>query len=155
MILKTVFLRSHEVATLVLSDSDIPRPGGGGGGGVNVQFDGHTGVTSRHKHVLAGIVATNYWWGSVARNTDCESVGVTMTQIYAVKIRRLGSDRGSQYHGVKVNSQFADICIVLAVSVGAGVRVRGGGVGAYCAIGRVGGGCSSAGQREDTTDSEG
>ena len=70
MILETVLLRSHETATLVLSDSDVPFPGGGGGGDVDVQGDRHTGVTGGHPHVLAGIVATNYWWGSVTRNTD-------------------------------------------------------------------------------------
>merc|ERR1711997_610054 len=45
VVLETVLLWSHEVATLVLSDSDVPGPGGGGGGGVDVQRDGHTGVT--------------------------------------------------------------------------------------------------------------
>ena len=45
MILETVLLRSHEVATLVLSHSDVPGPTGGGGGGVDVDVDGHTGVT--------------------------------------------------------------------------------------------------------------
>ena len=40
MILETVLLRSHEVATLVLCDSDVPGPGGGGGGGVDVYIDG-------------------------------------------------------------------------------------------------------------------
>ena len=78
-----------------------------------------------------------------------------MTHIYAVEISSLCSDRWSKYHGVKVNSQFADILVVLTVRVDAGVRVGGGGVGAYCGIGRVGGGCCSTGQREDTADSEG
>ena len=70
VVLKTILLWSHEVATLVLSDSDVPFPGGGGGGGVDVQRDGHTGVTGRYPHVLASVVATNCWWRSVARNTD-------------------------------------------------------------------------------------
>ena len=42
VILETVLLRSHEVATLVLSDSDVPGPGGGGGGGVNIYIDRRT-----------------------------------------------------------------------------------------------------------------
>ena len=78
-----------------------------------------------------------------------------MTHIYAVEISSLCSDRWSKYHGVKVNSQFADIIAVLTVRVDAGVRVGGGGVGAYCGIGRVGAGSSSAYEREYTADSEG
>ena len=70
MILETILLWSHEVPTLVLSHSDGPGPGGGGGGGVDVDVDGHTVVTGGHPHVLAGVVATDYWWGTVARNTD-------------------------------------------------------------------------------------
>ena len=77
-----------------------------------------------------------------------------MTHIYAIQISSLCSDRWSKYHGVKVNSQFADILVVLTVRVDAGVRVGGGGVGAYCGIGRVSAGFSSAYEREDTADSE-
>ena len=84
----------------------------------------------------------------------CEGVGVTMTHIYTVQISTLCSGRRSKYHSVKVNSQFADILVVLTVRVDAGVRVGGGGVGAYCGIGRVGAGFSSAYEREDTADSE-
>ena len=51
--------------------------------------------------------------------------------------------------------QFADILGALAVSVGAGVRVGGGGEGVDGGVGRVGGGCVSADQREDAADSEG
>ena len=64
MILETVLLRSHEVATLVLCDSDVPGPGGGGGGGVDVDVDGDTGGTGRHPHVLPGVVATDGGRGS-------------------------------------------------------------------------------------------
>ena len=70
MILETVLLRSHEVPTLVLSDFDVPLPGGGRGGGVDVQGDGHTGVTGRHPHVLAGIVTTNNRRGAKPGTTD-------------------------------------------------------------------------------------
>ena len=59
MILETVPLRSHEVATLVLSDSDVPRPGGGGRVGVDVEGERDAGVTGGHPHVLAGVVATD------------------------------------------------------------------------------------------------
>ena len=82
----------------------------------------------------------------------------------------------SNFHGLEVNStiirifiysfslitisfvflpQFADIVIVLAVAVGAGVRVRvgGGGEGVYNGVGAIGGGCSTAGEREDAADS--
>ncbi len=69
MILETVLLRGHEVATLVLSDTDVPGPGGGGGGGVDVDGDGHTGVTGGHPHVLASVVATDDWWGGEPRNS--------------------------------------------------------------------------------------
>ena len=70
VILKTALLRSHEVAALVLSHLDVPRPGGGGGGGVDVQGEGHTGVTGWNPHVLASVVATDYrWWGEPG-NTD-------------------------------------------------------------------------------------
>ena len=70
MILETVLFWSYEVATLVLSDFDVPGPGGGGGGGVDVHIDGHTGVTGGHPHVLAGVVATNYGWGVIPGHTD-------------------------------------------------------------------------------------
>ena len=82
MILETVLLRSHEVATLVLSDNNVPGPGGGGGGSVDVQRDGHTGVTGGNPHVLASVVATNYWWGSVARNTDFKYYRYYLCNIY-------------------------------------------------------------------------
>ena len=72
MVLETVLRRSHEVSALVLRHLDVPGPGGGGGGGVDVDVDGHTVVTGGHPHVLAGIVATDYWWGSITRNTDYE-----------------------------------------------------------------------------------
>ena len=72
MILETVLFRSHEVATLELSDSDVPFPGGGGGGSVDVQRDGHTGVTGRHPHVLPSVVATNNRRGAKPGSTDYE-----------------------------------------------------------------------------------
>ena len=72
MVLETVLLRSHEVATLVLSHPDVPLPGGGGGGGVDVQVDGHTGGTGRHPHVLPSVVATDDWGSGEARSTDYE-----------------------------------------------------------------------------------
>ena len=70
MILETVVLRSNEVATLVLTDFDVPGPGGGGGGGVDVQLDLHTGVTGGHPHVLPGVVATDDRWGGKPRSGD-------------------------------------------------------------------------------------
>ena len=70
MILETVLLRSHEVATLELSDNNVPGPGGGGGGSVDVQRDGHTGVTGGHPHVLSSVVATDDWWSVEPRHTD-------------------------------------------------------------------------------------
>ena len=72
MILQTVLLGYDEVVipTLVLSHLDVPGPGGGGGGGVDVDVDGDTGGTGRHPHVLAGVVATDDWRSSEARNTD-------------------------------------------------------------------------------------
>ena len=70
MILQAVLLWSPEVATLVLSDSDVPLPGGGGGGGVDVQVDGHTGVAGGHPHVLSGVVAADCRRGGGPRNTD-------------------------------------------------------------------------------------
>ena len=73
MILETILLRSHEVATLVLSHSDGPGPGGGGGGGVDVDVDGHTVVTGGHPHVLASVVATDYRRRSEPGNSDCEN----------------------------------------------------------------------------------
>ena len=74
VILETVLLRSHEVAALVLSDSDVPGPGGGGGGGVDVQADGDTGLTGGDKHVLPGVVATDDGWWVETRNPDFEYV---------------------------------------------------------------------------------
>ena len=73
MILETGLFRSHEVATLVLSDSNVPGPGGGGGGGVDIQRDRHTGVTGGHPHVLPSVVATDNWWGSEPRNSNLEN----------------------------------------------------------------------------------
>ena len=70
MILETVLFWSSLVATLVLSHLDVPGPGGGGGGGVDVNVDGDAGGTGRHPHVLAGVVATDDWRSSEARNTD-------------------------------------------------------------------------------------
>ena len=70
MILQTVLLRSDEAPTLVLSDSDVPRPGGRGGVGVDVQGEADTGVTGGHPHVLASVVATDDRWGGVSRDTD-------------------------------------------------------------------------------------
>ena len=70
VILETVLFRSPEVATLVLSDLDVPGPGGGGGGGVDVDVDGDTGGTGGHPHVLTSVVATDDWRSSEARHTD-------------------------------------------------------------------------------------
>ena len=72
MILETILLGSPEVATLVLSHLDVPGPGGGGGGGVDINVDCDAGVTGRHPHVLASVVATDNWWGGVSRDTDYE-----------------------------------------------------------------------------------
>ena len=72
MILQAVFLWYDEVviATLILSDSDVPGPSGGGGGGVDVDGDGHAGGTCGHPHVLPSVVATDDWWGIIPRHTD-------------------------------------------------------------------------------------
>ena len=70
MILETVLFWSYEVATLVLSDNNVPGPGGGGGGSVDVQRDGHTGFTGGQPHVLPSVVATDDWWGIIPRHTD-------------------------------------------------------------------------------------
>ena len=70
--MKTVLLRSSEVATLVLTDFDVPGPGGASGGGVDVHVDGHTGVTGGHPHVLTSVVATDYRWGVIPRDTHYE-----------------------------------------------------------------------------------
>ena len=70
MILETVLLWGNEVATLVLSHLDVPVPGGGGGVSVDVQVDGHTGVTGGHPHVLSGVVATDNGGRGEPRNTD-------------------------------------------------------------------------------------
>ena len=70
VILETVLLWGNEVATLVLSDFDVPVPGGGGGVSVDVQVDGHTGVTGGHPHVLSGVVATDNGGRGEPRNTD-------------------------------------------------------------------------------------
>ena len=70
MILETVLLWSSKVATLELTDFDVPRPGGARGCGVNIYIDGHTVVTSGHPHVLAGVVATDYGWGVIPRYSD-------------------------------------------------------------------------------------
>ena len=107
----------------------------------------------------------------IIRISTCEGVSVTVTHIYAVCVSSRGRDGSSKYHGVKVNSlevkvkhwnltlisspQFADILACLAVTVGAGVRVGGGGVFVYCCIAGVGHGGGSTGEREDTADSEG
>ena len=70
MILQAVLLRSHQVATLVLSHPDVPGPGGGGGGSVNVQGDRHAGVTGGHPHVLSSVVATDGRWGGEPGHSD-------------------------------------------------------------------------------------
>ena len=70
VILETVRFRSHEVATLVLSDSDVPGPSGGGGGGVDVDGDGHAGGAGGHPHVLPSVVATDDWRGREPWHTD-------------------------------------------------------------------------------------
>ena len=70
MILQAVLLWGPEVATLVLSDSDVPGPRGGGRGGVDVDVDGDTVVTGGHPHVLSGVVATDDRWGVEPRDTD-------------------------------------------------------------------------------------
>ena len=58
MILETVLLRSHHVATLVLSHLDLPIPGGASPS-VDVEGDGDTGGTGRDVHVLTGVVSTD------------------------------------------------------------------------------------------------
>ena len=50
--------------------------------------------------------------------------------------------------------QFADIFIVLTVSVGAGVGISPDGEGIYQGVGTIGSGWSSAWEAEDTADSE-
>ena len=70
VILQAILLRSPEVATLILSDLDVPGPGWGGGGGVDVQGDGDTGVTGGHPHVLPGVVAADGGWRGEPRDSN-------------------------------------------------------------------------------------
>ena len=131
MVLETFLLWSHEVATLVLSHLDVPLPRGGGGGGVDVQCDGHTGVTGRHPHVLPSVVATDNRRGAKPRNTDyqlktsrnykCDKVGIisissksklstceAVSRTLAHKLAFLPVTNipvgSSNFHGLKINS---------------------------------------------------
>ena len=131
VILQTFLLRSHEVATLVLSHLDVPLPGGGGDGGVDVEVDGHTGVAGRHPHVLPGVEATDNRRGAKPRNTDyqlktsrnykCDKVGIisissksilstceAISRTLAHKLAFLPVTNipvgSSNFHGLKINS---------------------------------------------------
>lgn len=154
MVLETVLLRGVEVAALILCHSDAPFPGGRGGGGVDVQGDGDTGVTGWDPHVLPSVVATDCWGGIITGNTHCESVSVTLPNIDTVRESRLGGKWGSEDHCIKVNPQFADVHVVLAVGIDAGVRVSGGGITVDDGVRGVLGGTPSTGQGEDAADSE-
>ena len=68
-----------------------------------------------------------------------------MANIDTVRGSSIGSNWGSEDHCIKVNSQFAHVHVVLAVGIGAGVRVSGGGVTVDDGIRGVGAGRSSTG----------
>ena len=59
MILKTVLLRHHHVAALVLGHLNLPLPGGGSGPGVDVDVNLVTGVGGGDPHVLPSVVAAD------------------------------------------------------------------------------------------------
>ena len=160
MILKTVLLRHHHVAALVLGHLDLPLPGGASGPGVNVDVDLIARVGGGDPHVLASVVATDGGRHSTPRVTDSQGVSGAVTHLGPQQVGVGGwslsciGDRGSQHHCVKINPQLADIRVTLAEGVGAGVRVRASRVRAYDGVGVIGTTAVSAGDGEDTTNSE-
>ena len=94
--------------------------------------------------MLSSVVATDGGRHGTPGVADSQGVRVAVTDVGAVEIS-VGSsgiggigDWGSQHHRVKINPQLADIRVSLAEGVGAGVRVRAGGVGADDGVGVVG-----------------
>ena len=136
MILETVLLGHHQVAALVLGHLDLPLPGGGGGPGVNVDVDLVAGVGGGDPHVLPGVVATDGGRHGAPGIADSQGVSGAVTQLGPQQVGGGGGalscirGRGSQHQRVKIDPQLADIRVALAECVGAGVRVRAGGVGA-------------------------
>ena len=146
MILKTVQLGHHQVVALVLGHLDLPLPGCASGPGVDVDIDLVAGVGGRHPHVLPGVVATDGGRHGAPGVADSQGVCGAVTQrgphkpcvwLIGCCYRCIGGG-GSQHHRVKIYPQLADIGVGLAECVGAGVRVRAGGVGADDGVGVVG-----------------
>ena len=86
--------------------------------------------------MLPGVVATDGGRHGAPGVADSQGVCGAVTNVGTMEVGAssggIGSigDRGSQHHRVKINPQLADIIVGLAEGVGAGVRVRAGGVGA-------------------------
>ena len=94
VILETVLLRSHHVATLVLSHLDLPLPGGGGGPGVNVNVDLVALVGGGDVHVLTSVVATDDWRNRSTRVGHGQGVGVTISNPSTISDSCCGGDCG-------------------------------------------------------------
>ena len=161
MILKTVLLRHHHVATLVLGHLDLPLPGGPSGPGVDVDVDLVAGVGGGDPHVLAGVVAADGGWDGAPGVADSQRVSGAVSDVGAMKVGvcRGGvdsiGDRSGQDHRVKINSQFTHLRVGFTECVGAGVFVCGGGVGAHERVGVVGAAGVSTGDGEHAAHSEG
>ena len=161
MILETVLLRHHQVAALVLGHLDLPLPGGRGAPSVDVDVDLVTLGRGGHPHVLPSVGAADDGRCGAPWVTDRHGVSGAVSEISSVKVG-VGSsgisgvgDGGGQHHRVKVNPQLADIRAGFAEGVGAGVRVRGGGVGADQGVGVVSGAGRPAADGEHAAHPEG
>ena len=142
--METVQLWHHQVIALILGHLDLPLPGGASGPGVDVDVDLVAGVGGGDPHVLPSVVTTDGGRHGAPGVADSQGVRGTVTDVGAVEVG-VGSGgissighRGTQHHRVKIYPQLADIRVGLAEGVGAGVRVRGGGVGADDGVGVVG-----------------
>ena len=161
MVLETVLLGHHHVAALVLGHLDLPLPGGPGGPGVDVDVDLVAGVGGGDPHVLAGVVAADGGRGGAPWVADSQGVSGAVSDVGAMEIGAgrggVGSigDRGGEDHRVEVNPQLADVRGGLAEGVGAGVRVRAGGVGGDDGVGVVGAAGAPAGDGEHAAHSKG
>ena len=159
--MQTFLLGHHEVATLVLGHLDLPLPGGPGGPGVYVDVDLVAGVGGGDPHVLAGVVAADDGRDGAPRVADSQGVRGAVSDIGSMEVGigrgGVGSigDWGGEDHRVEVNPQLADVRGGLAEGVGAGVRVRAGGVGGDDGVGVVGAAGAPAGDGEHAAHSEG
>ena len=130
MILKTVLLRHHHVAALVLGHLDLPLPGGGGGPGVDVDVNLVTGVGGGDPHVLPGVVATDGGRHGTLWVADSQGVRDAVSHLGPQQVGGGGGGLsciggGSrEHHRVKIYPQFANVRVCFAYCVGAGVRVR-------------------------------